>query len=172
MKLPSTAVTVIMAVPVAFGVTTPFASTVATSSFDDVQVTVLFVAVAGVMVAVSVNVTPFDAALYGSRPETFTPETGTNNVASLAILSRFVCHAVRDNQLTVPLQSAVSDLVVAGGITQILRNGVQGHTDVLGKLLSLFACNVIGYCHFHVLCLLVFGRYIFALMAQNSKSYR
>jgi hypothetical protein len=62
-------------------------------------------------------------------------------------------------------------LVITGGIAQIFRYGVQGHADIFGKLLSLFACNVIGYCHFHVLYLLVFGRYIFTLNAHNSKSF-
>ena len=32
----------------------------------------------------------------------------------------------------------------------MIDNGVQRYADVLGKLLSLLACDVVGYCHFHV----------------------
>ena len=57
-KSPSAVVTVIVAVPLATAVTLPFASTVATASLLDVQVTVLFVALAGETVAVIVPVAP------------------------------------------------------------------------------------------------------------------
>ena len=55
----SPALAVIVAVPLATAVTLPFASTVATASLLDVQVTVLFVALAGETVAVNCSVNPF-----------------------------------------------------------------------------------------------------------------
>ena len=59
------------------------------------------------------------------------------------------------DELSVPLQNAFTDLVRAGGITQILGYGVQRYTDVLCKLFSLFASDVVGNCHFHGMYLLV-----------------
>jgi hypothetical protein len=55
--LPSAVVTVIVAVPAATAVTTPFA-TVATSVFDEAQLTALLDALSGERVAVNVSVCP------------------------------------------------------------------------------------------------------------------
>ncbi|MNP46254.1 hypothetical protein D3C76_1402390 [compost metagenome] len=40
--------------------------------------------------------------------------------------------------------------------SHVLGIGMQGNADILGQLLSLFAGDVIRYCHFHVLCFLRF----------------
>ena len=55
---PFEAVAVMVAVPSATAVTTPFSSTVATEVFDELQVTDLSVASFGLIVAVRVNVSP------------------------------------------------------------------------------------------------------------------
>ena len=76
--LPSAVVTVIVAVPAAFAVTTPF-DTVATLVFDEVQETFLFVALPGATVAVRVSVPPtvrVVAVLLSDTPVTATVVLG------------------------------------------------------------------------------------------------
>jgi len=80
-------------------------------------------------------------------------------------------HTPTNGDKTIALKGAVTDLIGAGGIAHVLENGMQGYADILGQLFSLFSGDVIGYGHFHGLCLLDFGRHIFALKAQNSKSF-
>ena len=72
---PSLVVTVIVAVPAFTPVTTPSEETVATPVLDEVQATVLSVAVDGLTVAVRVAVLPCDRVRVVG--ETVTPVTGT-----------------------------------------------------------------------------------------------
>ena len=74
-KLPSTVVTVIVALPAPTAVTSPVADTVATVSSDEDQVTLLFVASSGATVAVNSKAAP-PTVIEPVVGDTVTPVTG------------------------------------------------------------------------------------------------
>ena len=110
--LPSAVLTVMVAEPPATAVTLPLASTVATEVLELVQVTFLFVASLGVIVAIRVSVEPFAK----DRLVLFrlTPVTGTVTVtAQVAVLLPSAVFTVMvaeppANAVTLPFESTVA----------------------------------------------------------------
>ena len=80
-KLPSSVVAVIVAVPIVSAVTTPSSSTVATAVSEELQVTFLFVASAGATVAVSVTCEGYEDY---TATEDITAETTTLSITLTA----------------------------------------------------------------------------------------
>ncbi|MPN39753.1 hypothetical protein SDC9_187282 [bioreactor metagenome] len=62
---------------------------------------------------------------------------------------RRIIHALGNAELAAAVQDAIPDLIVAGGVHHVPREGVQGVCDIVSQFLALLGVDLVGDDHPH-----------------------